>query len=287
MRRLGPLVREVRHQVHTIELPLRPDRAARRDQRRRQDVELEDRLAIALAGRDLPLPLDAERHPDAPLQGRPLPTPQRIVQRGVLPGRAAVVGQEEDQRVLLLTGLAQLRQDAADRVVHGRHHGRERAPLLVLDAREASEVPLRRLERNVLGVERQVQEERPVARASDEVGRPLGVGIRGVEAVVDDRCHMRRLLGVDEVRRVEEGAGGDRSIELIEATRRGRELRPLPQMPLADRVRRVSERSHALGEGRLFDGQAELAAAVGRGAFVPFMAEARRISPGQQTGARR
>ena len=59
-------------------------------------------------------------------------------------------------------------------------------PLLVGDVREAVEVLLRRLQRGVLGVERQVEEPRLVLVLLEPVDGPLGVGVGGVEVVVRD-----------------------------------------------------------------------------------------------------
>ena len=76
--------------------------------------------------------------------------------------------------------LLDLGEHAADGVVHRRHHGGKHLPL-AFDVREAVEVLLRRLQRGVLGVERQVQEEGLVLVLLDPVDGPLGVGVGRVE----------------------------------------------------------------------------------------------------------
>src|SRR5436190_15406484 len=122
------------------------------------------------------LPLDDERHTNAAFPGVALAAAQREVARAVrseLRRRTAVVGQEEDDRVLFEIQLAQFRQHRADRVVELARHREVGAPLLILDAVELGPRLLRRLHRRVYGIEREIEEERIRLVALDERGRLL------------------------------------------------------------------------------------------------------------------
>jgi uncharacterized membrane-anchored protein len=65
-----------------------------------------------------------------------------------------VVAEEEDQRVLFEAAVTQLLEDHADGVVHRALHRDVGAAAFVLDVSEPLEVCVRRLHRDVDGVER-------------------------------------------------------------------------------------------------------------------------------------
>ncbi len=71
---------------------------------------------------------------------------------------AAVIAEEEHEGRLFETGVVELAEDRADRVIQGREHAGERPPPRIVDLREAVAVLGRRLQRAVDRVEGEIQE---------------------------------------------------------------------------------------------------------------------------------
>ena len=103
----------MRQQVHAVELRVL-GLDARGGQRRRLEVELDHRLVVGLAGGKRALPLHQVRHADAAFPGLGLVAAEKAVARAI-DRRAAVVADEEDQRVLGQLRLVELLQHGADR----------------------------------------------------------------------------------------------------------------------------------------------------------------------------
>ena len=176
------LAGQVRQQVDAVELPRRVDLAAGGGDGRRQDVELDDRVLVRLAGRDLALPLHAERHADAAFQRRRLEAAQRAVVRGRLRASARRCRRRR-RSACSPPGPSRGPWPAPGRP---RRPSPTSSPRTSAASRPAmfgkrSRYFFGRLQRGVLGVERQVQEERLVLVLADPVDGPLGVGVGGVE----------------------------------------------------------------------------------------------------------
>ena len=274
------VTRQIRQQVHAVEFPLRRNLTASRGQECRQEVELDHRMVVDFAGREPSVPPHHERHADAPFPRLGLEAAERSVARRRLLRRSAVVGEIDHQRAVVLADLLERGQHAADGVVLRRHHRREHPPVVVGDMRKAVDVVLRRLERVVLGVERQVEEERFFAVRLEPLAGPVGIGLGGVEAVVGDGHGLGGHSRVDDrgvkKRRVAPGAQ-----ELVESPAGGDELVGFPQMPLADGTGGVAQRPEPAGYRGFGDRQAKL-----RSAAVPLVAKPRLVAASHQAGSR-
>ena len=126
---------------------------------------------------------------DAALEERDLPAAERPVHVGQADVvGAAVVGREEDQRVLLEAVRAERVQHAPDAAVERADHRRVDAQAVVGDLRERVVVLARRLERRVRRPVRQVQEERPIAVGLDHLHGLVGVVVREVARRREGGC---------------------------------------------------------------------------------------------------
>ena len=138
----------------------------------------------------------------------------------------------------------------------------------------------------MLGVERQIQEERLVPLLANPVHGAGGIGIGGVEGVVVDRGDLFRHAGVDEVGRVEERSVGHRAVELVEPAGGGDELLAAAQVPFAYAGGGVPERLHAVGDRLLVHREAEVVFPFPPSA-VELVPEAGGVAAGQQPGPAR
>src|SRR5262249_53019166 len=121
-------------------------------------VELDNRLLIDALWQ-LALPPDEERHADTAFPGVALAAAQRRVRRAVLrefADWAAVVAEEENQRVAAQARRVNLVQHGADRLVQGQRHGGVGAALFARDRRDPLQAGVGGVHRRVDGVERQV-----------------------------------------------------------------------------------------------------------------------------------
>ena len=143
------------------------------------------------------------------------------------------------------------------------------------------EILLGRLQRRVLGIERQIEEERPLLVLLDPIARPLGIRVGRVEVRIVHRLHVGADPRVDKVRRIEERRVGHRAKELVEAPFRRDKLRRSAEMPLADARSVVSQILQPIGDRRFRHRQPKRGV-TRSAAAVEFVAEPRRIPPGHQ-----
>ena len=256
------------------------------------DVEADDRFVVDGAGGQVARPGRDERRADAAFGEHAFLADQRRVQ-GAVPGfaqRGAVVTDEEDQGVLVLSHRLELGAQLAEAFVHRRHHRQRLAAFLGEFCRRLGKPRFGGFERHVRGVVSEVEEEGLVRFGGTAIQE--GQGGFGL----DD--HAEAVVG-DEVRRVGEGS----ALQVV----RGVELTQLPaevfvealgvghvflrdsecllallaahevEMPLADLSGDVTGSLEALGEGELLERQRPL--------VVILDAEALLIAPGQHAGA--
>src|SRR6516162_10975976 len=120
MRRGLVLAPEVWHQVDTVDVVgrLRAGQGANG----RQDVERNDGRVVGLASGELAGPGDEERHADAAFERLALVAPQRPVDGRIVreerrqPG-AAVIADENDERILVRAGFLQMGEDTAQYII--------------------------------------------------------------------------------------------------------------------------------------------------------------------------
>ncbi len=170
-----------------------------------------------------------------------------------MPRWAAVVGEEEDERVFFLAHLANLVEDLADGIVHRRHHGRERAAVVILNVVESLQILFGSLQRGVLRVERHIQEPRLLSLLAEPVDRPLAVGVGCVKARLVDHPRLARLARVDEQPGAEERAVGERAVKFVESLAGRPEARLFAEVPLADGARCITELAEAFGHRRFIE----------------------------------
>ena len=236
------LFREEWHEIDAVEVCRGVDWMACGRKNRRHHIEVHDGQVIGFASWQPSLPLHEERHPGSTLVGIRLVSAERAILRCRALRGPAVVGDEKDERVLLLAAVSHRGQHPSHGVIHRGEHGREYLPLWIGDGGEPVEVCLRCLERSVLGVEGQVEEPRILLAFLEPGHGPLGVGIGRIEGGVVDFRDVGRLSRVDEIGGVEEGGVGECAVKLIEAAGGRPILGAVAEVPLANADRVVAER---------------------------------------------
>ena len=245
-----------------------------------QYIEIHDREVVGFSGGDFAFPLGDVGDARAAFEGGHLETTEGAVVRSRARGGAAVVGDEEDEGVLLLAKGTDFSDHAADGVVHAGHHGGEQLAFFVSDFWKALQIFFGSLQRCVLGVERQVEEPRLGFIFLDPVDRTVGIGVGGVEIGIGHGLHFVGNARIDEVGRVEERRVVERAVEFVEAALGGAVFRLVAEVPLADGDRGVAEGFQSRRDRGLIAAEADR---VGDG--VEFVAEARRIAAGHEAGA--
>ena len=207
-----------------------------------------------------------------------------------------------------------------------REHRGEDAPLHIGDILEASHVGVGSLHRAVDGVVSEIEEERFLFRAVEEVHRLVRERIREVARFFDGlvAAHHRvvfvvfRFVGLQVValdqaaiwrgpaphgaiRQVlpaqpggialadcglEVAAFVEEAEEVSEASLLRVEGGGAAQMPFADQTRVIPRGAQAIGDGRYADGQADARFQVLAADRVEFETKARLVTAGQQGGAR-
>ena len=160
MWRTGVLSGGEGREIRTVEF--RGFRQARGGHGRGGDVEAANGLIVDFAGGKASGPGGHERRADTAFAQHAFLADERRVERAI-PGFAegcAVVADEDDERILILTGRLELRAQLADAFVHRRHHRQSLATFLGQVGGRLGEPRFRGLERDVRGVVSQVEEER-------------------------------------------------------------------------------------------------------------------------------
>ena len=323
--RLGRPV-EKRHQVASIEFEIRGRRGSSGSQGGRQDVERRHRSVDRGPRRDRRRPAQQVRHADAALVVGQLAAGERLAraQPGEVAG-AAVVRQEDDQRVVGDPRFLQGVEDPADRVVERGDHPEVDPPQFVLLVGEPVVVLLRDLERRVRRVERRVEEERLIGVPADEVDRLVAEDVGDVGRLVDHRLlrpaqdevarptRRRRgrlrppddQIGARVLRRPapeivvgrhrhgafrppvdEPGGAGEMPVELVETAVHRVVLILEAQVPLADDAGRVAGRLQVIGDRQLSGDEPDVRH-FRRLSGVVLEAVPLLVAAGQQRGARR
>ena len=160
MRRAGILSDDEGREIRAVEF--RGFRQTRGGHGRGGDVEADDGLIVDLAGGKAGGPGGQERRADTAFAQHAFLADERRVERAV-PGLAkgcAVVADEDDERVLILTRRLELRAQLADAFVHGGDHRQGLTSFLGQVGGRLGEPRLRGFERDVRGVIGEVEEER-------------------------------------------------------------------------------------------------------------------------------
>ena len=216
-------------------------------------------MVVGFARRDAAFPLHEERHADAAFQQFALHAAAGIVFRGVLAvlessvrllarlaGRAAVVAEEKDERVLLQFCLAQFGEHATHVLIQRGHHAQQGAPVQIGDVGKLRQMLRLGLHRPVRRHKGDIEEERLALVPLDEGCRLASEGIGGV-------CFLPHRLGAaiqiaDEAGLlVRERHAAVRMPEgLVKAALIGPPIFAIAQMPFAHQSRHIPRRLQAI-----------------------------------------